>query len=139
MSSATEVALDSSENHSLHPLLQTAVTKEMEAELKNIRSLTTEQLRECTSRLIETDRMPNLAFFETLSPSETKAALLACLLVWTLSGGEEVPREFQIRASLAAIETWNSEAVTQIWENHRKGGSAMFLWLEVSYVSDRAF
>jgi len=37
------------------------------------------------------------------------------------------------------FETWNSEAVTQIWENHRKGGSAMFLWLEVSYVSDRAF
>jgi ATP-dependent helicase YprA (DUF1998 family) len=103
MQPATVLAPDSSDDHSSDPLLQTDLTAPIEASIENIRTLGIEQLHEYVQELIPNDRIPSSAFMDALSPSETADALLACLLVWTLSHGAEVPREFQITAALAAI------------------------------------
>jgi ATP-dependent helicase YprA (DUF1998 family) len=88
---------------SLNPLLQTEVTELILANVKTIRALTPERLPEFTRNLIPQDRMPTTAFMKALSPSERMEALLACLLVWTLSNSTVVPREFQLKVALAAI------------------------------------
>jgi ATP-dependent helicase YprA (DUF1998 family) len=103
MQTTTETAPELASDHSLDPSLQTCLTDLLEAEITAIRALPVDKLPDYTRNVIPNDRMPSPAFMESLSPSETTDTLLACLLVWTLSGGTEVPREFQITASLAAI------------------------------------
>lgn len=103
MESTTELDPNRPVDHALDPLLCTGMTATMEAEIQTIRALAAEELPAYTREKIPNDRMPSSAFMESLSPSETMDTLLACLLVWTLSGGAEVPREFQITAGLAAV------------------------------------
>jgi len=94
---------ESLEVDSLDPSLQTDLSALQLANVKAIRALTPEQLSESTQTLIPQDLMPTPDFMGSLSPSETTDTLLACLLIWTLSNGLEVPREFQLRAGLAAV------------------------------------
>jgi hypothetical protein len=98
MQPTPESASDSPADHSSDPSLQTDLTALIEAEIATIQALPTEMLPEYALSLIPNERTPSLSFMESLSPSEMTDTLLACLLVWTLSGGTEVPREFQITA-----------------------------------------
>jgi ATP-dependent helicase YprA (DUF1998 family) len=70
--------------------------------VKAIRALSLEELPELARQLIPWHRMP-ISFINTLPLSQKTDAFLACLLVWTLSNGKEVPREFQLEAGLAAV------------------------------------
>jgi hypothetical protein len=65
--------------------------------------MNSEQLDKFCQEFIPQGRMPTSEYIDSLAPSERVDALLACALVWTLSGGAEVPREFQLKAGLAAV------------------------------------
>jgi hypothetical protein len=69
----------------------------LQCKVRTIRAMNSEQLDEFCQEFIPQCRMPTSEYIDSLAPSERVDALLACALVWTLSGGAEVPREFHIR------------------------------------------
>jgi DEAD/DEAH box helicase len=109
MNPTVQLQPESLEVDSLDPSLQTDLSALQLANVKAIRALTPEQLFEFTQTSIPQDLMPTPDFMGSLSPLETTdTPLLACLLIWTLSNGLKVPREFQLRAGLAAVAGQNT-------------------------------
>jgi ATP-dependent helicase YprA (DUF1998 family) len=78
-------------------------TDPLQTNVRTIRALSPEELVEFCRDSLPQDLMPSPEFMDGLVPSERTDALLACALVWTLSRGAEVPREFQLKAGLAAL------------------------------------
>ena len=71
-------------------------------DLENIRNLTGDQL---VSRYHEIPSSQQLRheFIENLESPEREIAYKCCLLLYTVTNGEKVPREFQLEATLALL------------------------------------
>ena len=71
-----------------------------ETELENIRNLTGESLFSRFQEICSSKR-PRPEFLAELDPSELDTIYKCCLLLSTVTKGEKVPREFQLKAVLA--------------------------------------
>ena len=108
MDSAQDGIQEGYETGSFAPTHGEDIYSVISSNVARVQTLTPGQLLDFAQKFIPQERMPDVAFMASLSPSETADALLACALVWTLSNGSEVPREFQLKAGLAAVSGWDT-------------------------------
>jgi superfamily II DNA helicase RecQ len=88
-------------------------------ELQDIRNLSSDVLPHVYSTMIPEDRRSvSDAFWDEYSKEEKAIGYRACLLLWVLTKSMKIPREFQIRATIATL--MNKDSLLDVGTNAGK-------------------
>jgi len=79
----------------------------LQEQLRYIRTLPIHQLQELLASEIPDERLP-LTYLNTLTEDDRTVSHRLILLTWTVTAKEQIPRELQLRASLATYRGFDS-------------------------------
>jgi hypothetical protein len=79
--------------------------------LEAIRKTPIESLRNTVKDVIPLQLMPSVEFIHSLTTNEQEDVLRACLMIFILSNGKMVPRQFQLVGALATLAGRDSKVI----------------------------